>query len=106
RKMLLESSRRSPNCVSLQLIFAVACLGFIWIVFSGHAVPLLIQAAYNGHSLSVFNRMIAGQAAHPVSQYLSDWDQLRWQILRAFSLAGLFFVLVKRPEFQGALWGA
>jgi hypothetical protein len=104
-KVFLDRPGRSPNRISLELIFAIACLGLTWVIFSGLAVPLLIQAAYNGHSLSIFNRMITGQATHAVSQYLSDWDRLRWQILRGFLLIGPFFILVKRPEFQRALWG-
>ena len=78
----------------------------MWIVFSEYAVPPLIESAYRGESLPIFNRMISGQASHPVAEYLSDWDRLRWRVLVDFSLVGLLVVLVTRPEFQRALWGS
>ncbi len=80
-------------------------LGLIWMVFSTYAVPPLINSAYRGESLPIFNRMISGQASHPLAEYLSDWDRLRWRVLVDFSLVGFLVVLVMRPEFRRALWG-
>jgi hypothetical protein len=98
--------RPNPNQTSLMLALSLVALGFVWIVFSQYAVPPLIHSAYSGESLPIFNRIISGQASHPVAEYLSAWDSIRWRVLLDFSLLGLLVVLVLRPEFQRALWGS
>jgi hypothetical protein len=100
-----ELRKRNPNRVSSLLFLAIVSLGLMWIVFSTYAVPPLIKSAYRGESWPILNRMISGQASHPVQEYLSDWDRLRWRVLLDSSLVGLLIVFVTRPEFQRALWG-
>ncbi len=100
----LELRTRNPNHVSLMLVVVIMSLGLMWIVFSTYAVPPLIKSAYRGESLPIFNKMISGQASHPVAGYLSYWDRLRWRVLLDFSLVGLLVVLVTRPEFRRPLW--
>lgn len=41
--------------------------GVFWVV------PSLIRAAYAGRSLPLLNRLISGQATHPVDDYLAFW---------------------------------
>ncbi len=101
----LKLRTRNPNHVSLMLVLAILSLGLMWVVFSKYAVPPLIKSAYRGESLHIFNRMISGQASHPVAEYLSAWDRFRWRVLLDCSLFGLLVVLVVRPEFRRALWG-
>ena len=91
---------KNPNRISLLLVLAIVSLGLIWLAFSTYVVPALIGSAYRGESLPVLNRMISGQASHPLVEYLSDWDRLRWQWLLDFFLVALLVVLVMRPEFQ------
>src|SRR5262245_41898234 len=55
------------------MILTVISLG-LWIVFAKFVVPAVIQSAYRGESWSFLNRMITGQATHPVSEYIRDWD--------------------------------
>jgi hypothetical protein len=97
---------RNPNYVSLMLILALVSLSSMWVVFSTYVVPSVIKSAYRGQSLPIFNRMITGQASHPVEEYLADSDRFRWPVLLDFSLAGLLVVLVIRPEFRRAVWGS
>ena len=75
---------RNPNRVSLILILAIVCLGLVWIALSKYAIPPLIESAYHGESLSIFNKMISGQASHPIGEYLTDWDRVRWRVLVSF----------------------
>jgi hypothetical protein len=95
---------RDPNHVSLVLVLAIASLGLVWIAMSKYAIPLLIESAYHGESLSIFNKMISGQASHPIGEYLSDWDRRRWRVLVGFFVVSLCIALLIRPEFQRPLW--
>jgi lysophospholipase L1-like esterase len=61
--------------IRLLLILMVISLG-LWTVFAKLVVPAVIESAYRGESWSFFNRMIRGQAAHPVGDYLRDWDRV------------------------------
>ena len=92
--------RVNPIHVSLMLALAVISLGLMWIAFSRYAVPPIIESAYRGESSPIFNRMISGQASHPVAEYLSDWDRLGWLVLAEFCLVGLLVLLVVRLEPQ------
>ena len=97
--------KRTPKQVSSMLALGIVAFGLLWIVLSQYAVPPLIESSYHGRSLPFLNRMISGQASHPVGEYLSAWFRFRWRLLLDFSLLGLFLILVIRPEFQKALWG-
>jgi hypothetical protein len=96
------------SSISPTLTMTLAFLGFIliWLVFSTFVVPYLINSAYHGKSLPIFNRMISGQSFHGVREYLSTWNLFRWRMLLDLSLLGLLAVLVTRPEFRKALWGS
>ena len=73
----------------LLLILMVISLG-LWIICAKLVVPPVIESAYRGESWSFLNRMIRGQATHPVSEYLQDWDALTIPVV----LGGLGFWLV------------
>ena len=87
---------RNPKRISLILVLAIVALGVTWILFSRYAAPALIKSAYHGESWPIFNGMISGQASHPLEEYLSDWEQLSWNLLLIFSVAGLSVVLAIR----------
>jgi len=90
--------RRIPLVLSLMVI----SLG-LWIVCAKLAVPPVIESAYRGESWSFLNRMIQGQATHPVSEYLQDWNAITIPVL----LEGLGFWLVvlviSSPRFSSLL---
>jgi len=73
----------------LWLVLTVISLG-MWIVFAKLVVPVIIESAYRGESWSFLNRMISGQATHPVSEYIRDWDTVTIPVL----LTGLGFWLI------------
>src|SRR5215467_14077783 len=87
RSLFNRSIRESR--IPLLLSLMVISLGF-WIVCAKLVVPPVIESAYRGESWSFLNRLIRGQATHPVSEYLRDWDAVTIPIL----LAGLGFWLV------------
>jgi hypothetical protein len=66
--------------IPLLLVLIVASLG-LWIVVAKLVVPALIESAYRGESWSFLNRMISGQATHPVSEYIQDWDTVTIPVL-------------------------
>jgi hypothetical protein len=60
--------KRNRNYVSLALALIIVSLDLVWLAFSKYAVPPLINSAYRGESWPIFNRMITGQALHPVDE--------------------------------------
>ena len=78
--------------IRLLLILMILSLG-LWIICAKLVVPAIIESAYRGESWSFLNRMIRGQATHPVSDYLRDWDGLFIPVLLV-GLAFWFVVLV------------
>jgi GT2 family glycosyltransferase len=95
---------RSPRRITLTLVVAIALLGLAWMALAKLAVPPLIASAYRGESWPLFNRMIRGQSAHPLADYLVYWDYLQWTFLLLFFVVGLLIVGIVRPEFQAAFW--
>jgi hypothetical protein len=95
---------RNPNRVSLLLALATVSLSLIWLVASKYVGPPLVEKIYHGDSLPILNRMISGQASHPLAEYLAALGGLRWRVFSDLYLFGLLVVLVFRPEFQQSLW--
>src|SRR5262252_4774844 len=83
------SPLKTMGRIPLLLTLMVISLG-LWIVCAKLVVPAVIESAYRGESWSFLNRMIRGQATHPVSEYLQDWDTISILVL----LKGLGFWLV------------
>jgi len=94
---------RSANRTSLIVLLSFISVGLLWAVVSRYEVPPLIRRAYDGQSLPIFNRMITGQNAHRVEEYLQRWDRRSRRVLIDLALLGFLSVLVIRPEFQIAL---
>ena len=63
------------NRIPLLLTLMVITLG-LWIVCAKLVVPPVIESAYRGESWSFVNGMIRGQATHPLSEYLQDWEAI------------------------------
>ncbi len=77
------------NRIPLVLTLMVVSLG-LWIVCAKLIVPPVIENAYRGESWSFLNREIQGQATHPVSEYLQNWDVITAEVF----VAGVGFWLV------------
>ena len=90
------------------LILMCVLLG-LWMVFAYLALPLLIESAYRGESLPVFNNLLAGRADHPVDEYLHDWKQLAGRMTVTsieWGLLGLvLFMVTSSPSFFGRFVG-
>src|SRR5207253_10754291 len=83
-KLVMAGVRMRPLLVLIGI-----SLG-LWSVFATLVVPAVIESAYRGESWSFLNRMISGQATHPVGDYLQDWDRVTIPGL----LSGLGFWLI------------
>src|SRR5882724_3472740 len=58
----------------LLLLMSVSVV--LWIAFGKLIVPPLIESAYHGKSLPVFNGVIQGQHVNPLGYYLEKWDAI------------------------------
>ena len=88
------------NRISIQLVLLIVSVASVWIIFSRFAVYPLIERAYHGETLAIFNNIISGQADHPVGDYLANWDSLSLVVLFMLVTAGLVVLTITRPEFQ------
>jgi hypothetical protein len=95
---------RNPNHISVALVLAIVLLGLAWIAVAKFAIPAMIASAYRGESWPILNRMIRGQAFHPLAEYLVPWAHLKWTILLFLFVVGLLIVWIARPEFRAAFW--
>jgi peptidoglycan/LPS O-acetylase OafA/YrhL len=83
-----HSNRRLLIFVATLLILAV-----LWVVFAYFVAPALIAKAYRGESLPIFNRMITGQAHHPLGEYVGEWKRSAARKSLGLSLlAGLILI--------------
>jgi len=93
------SVHRSPNTAmrndsrAVPLSILAGSLG-LWLICAMWVVPAMIESAYRGESWSFLNRMIGGQATHPVADYLQDWYRMAGKLTIAGLLSGLGFWLI------------
>jgi hypothetical protein len=78
---------------SVPLSILAGSLG-LWLICVLWVVPAMIESAYHGESWSFLNRMIRGQATHPVAQYVHDWYRVAAKLTIAGLVSGLAFWLV------------
>ena len=61
----------------VRLLLLLMCVSVVlWITFGKLIVPPLIESAYRGDSLPVFNGLIQGQHVNPLGYYLEKWDTI------------------------------
>jgi len=61
----------------IRFLLVLLCALFgLWIVFAKLAMPSVIESMYRGESLPILNSLMTARAAHPVEEYLRDWEQL------------------------------
>ena len=78
-------------------VSAVIVVAVGWVIFAYVFIPFVIQRAYRGESLSVFNHMINGQSHIPVTEYLARWWRLTTKISCVLAVLGTYLLL-------GVLW--
>jgi predicted DCC family thiol-disulfide oxidoreductase YuxK len=71
----------------------------LWIAFAKLVVPPLIERAYRGESLLLFNNMIQAQHMNPISHYLQKWDRIAIHYLLNFIGIWLLMLVVSSPAF-------
>jgi hypothetical protein len=72
-----------------------------WAAVASTLAPALIQAAYEGRSLPLLNRVFQRQIPHPLEHYLALWRAF-WQAV----LLGWLFHLVVVLALVGVRWGS
>ena len=91
----------------IRLLLALTLISMgLWVVFAKLVVPALIESAYYGRSWSFFNRMISGQATHPVSEYIQDWDAVAIPILLRGLGVWLVVLVISGLAFYRRIGGA
>ncbi len=66
----------------IRFLLLLICVSVaLWIAFAKLVVPSIIESAYRGESLAVFNRMIRWQHINPVGVYLQIWDGVTVRIV-------------------------
>jgi hypothetical protein len=73
--------RISSSRVVLFALLALLIVTSAWFLAGRVLIPLLIDSAYRGDSLELFNRLITGQASQPVGHYLAQWNSIYWEAL-------------------------
>ena len=96
---------RTSNRTTLVLLTIIASCSAVWSLASRFVVPHVIERAYYGKSWQIFDRLVTGQASHPLAEYISAWNGIAWRVELGFILLGLCLVVLIRPEFQRAFWG-
>jgi hypothetical protein len=71
-------------------IFILMPVGWLLNIHLGHEI---IRAMYEGRSICFLNRIIEGQAVHPVEHYFATWDSLFLTLNIAF-FTGLMYVFL------------
>src|ERR1700747_2636022 len=100
----LNSNARTKRS-SVAIASATVLVVLAWFVLSHYVVPPVIERAYRGQSLALFNHLITGQISHPLAEYLAEWRTISWRLLQGLIAAGLLTVVAIQPGVQMVLWG-
>ncbi len=74
-------------------ILALVVIAVVWVVGAYILTPMIIERAYRGESLAVFNRMIRGQAHIPVTEYLARWSRPLSKVSCALAILWVYSLL-------------
>jgi len=94
----VENANRTTAALGLLIVSA----SLVWMALGTFGVPALIRSAYRGESWPIFNSMIHGQGAHPLAEYIADWNRLKWSVLLVFFVVAWLGAAMARPEFRAA----
>jgi predicted DCC family thiol-disulfide oxidoreductase YuxK len=84
----------------IRFLLVLMCIcPMLWIAFAKLVVPPLIESAYRGESLSIFNGLIMGQHGNPVGYYLEKWDTIARRCLLGVLIFWPLALLLSRPTF-------
>lgn len=86
--------KNRSSYVRLFWITALLIAAAIWMVFAYSLAPVVIAKAYRGESLTILNRLITGQASHPVTAYLAHWSRLAGKVSFGLVVFGVYILLV------------
>ena len=88
---------RRADRVSVLIAWATALVLLAWARFSTLVGPGLIGSAYRGKSLPVLNRLISGQATHPLEEYFAAWNGMARRAGAAILAGGALALVLTRP---------
>lgn len=78
-------------------VTALVAVAVGWVIFAYVVTPFVIERAYRGESLPVFNHMINGQSYIPVTEYLARWWRHTTKISCVLTVLWVYLLL-------GVLW--
>src|SRR5262245_5236762 len=84
--------------ISLWLVLMCVSVG-LWIAFAKLVMPPIIESAYRGESLSLFNSIIEGRKFYPVEFYLTLWDGITVRGVVVLVVFWLLAAVVSSPAF-------
>ena len=91
---MIQQSRRFSRLHQTRLSWTAALLvvALAWIFLAYSLGPVVIEKAYNGKSLAILNRLITGQATHPLTEYLAHWSRIASKV--SFGLVILYVYIL------------
>lgn len=95
----VRSPRRELGLPLAVLLVTLLIVG-VTAIGAFRIVPEVIGQAYRGESFPVLNRVIRGQAIHPVEYYLGLWERFGRGLLTAELSVGVLVGLLVWPPFQ------
>jgi hypothetical protein len=98
------TSMNNPSRLPVLFVLATLLLMAVWLVFSTLVVPPLIENAYRGESLPIFNRIISGQAVHPVAHYLTVWRRITYLGLLVPFIISLVVLVTEEEHVRAWAW--
>jgi hypothetical protein len=82
----------AKNSIHVRLFWtALVVVAVSWLIFAYSLTPVIIEKAYHGESLAIFNHRIRGQANLPVTAYLAKWSRVANKV--SLGLAGVYIML-------------
>ena len=92
------------------LLIGLLAAPVLWLAGAIVVVPSLIEAAYHGRSLELFNALITNEAGRPIDYYLETWHHVTWVVFGNFVLAEVVFYTARRframPRLRPNGWSA
>jgi predicted DCC family thiol-disulfide oxidoreductase YuxK len=99
----LDDAENGANLIKstdgTRFLLVLVGVSVLWVAFAKLVVPPLIESAYRGESLSVFNRFIQGQHVNALDHYFVKWDWIAIRVLLTLLASGLLALLITSLDF-------
>ncbi len=101
RLMFIWDKRLTIEQLLIRLSLGLALTAIVLWLFLNSFGPMLIEQVYQGRSISILNTLITGQREHPVSEYISAFeDHMRIGFLLMLVLSGTLYLIQNAIRHQ------